>query len=636
MTADPGPDDATADPGPGPGAPDAGRAPLAEVTIEEADAEPAEPVSTVDAAALLAEVPLFSDLPEHVRVALAAAGQWHHLPGGSFLFHQGDAADGMALLWSGRVDVVDERHTTVINVLGRGSWVGELALLTGAPRAAGIRARRDTVFLVIPSSAFDAALAGEPGLSLTLARTLAAQVQGARQAPSPPTEPDTITVVALDEALPVDDLVWRLAHDVARFGPVAVVGDDGAVLQSEGPNLGPLHPSAAPAAEVERAWARRIDGLEAEHPWVVLVSHDPAGDPAWASFCVRSSDRIVALCAEGAPVPGWATELLGRHRADVAVLASATAAGRSEIAPVLDALAPRAHHRLAEGARFLPAADRLARRVSGHALGVVLSGGGARGLAHLGVIERLVEAGVGIDRIGGCSAGAFAAALFAMGHSPAEMIAICRQELVDRRPFTDFTVPREALIRGHKTMAMLTRVFGDTQMEDLTLSAFAVSADLATGELVVHRRGLVREAVAASMSIPGFSPPLAVGERLLVDGGLLDNLPVDVMQEIVEGPVVAVDVMRRFPIADPGQRHGGPGIVSTIARSMVLGGWQRAEQNRQRAEVVISPIVDDIGLFEFDRIDDAIAAGHRAADEALTAGLPTAARASSPSATLPL
>lgn len=175
---------------------------------------------------------------------------------------------------------------------------------------------------------------------------------------------------------------------------------------------------------------------------------------------------------------------------------------------------------------------------------------------------------------------------------------------------------------------MLLRVFCDTRIEELSLSMFAVSADLATGDLVVHRDGLVRDAIAASMAIPGIAPPIQLGGRLLVDGGILDNFPVDVMAATNEGPVIGVDVMRQFPMPDRsmvrgrGREAAGPGIVSTLARSMVLGGWQRSEQNRRAADLLISPAVDGIGMFEFDRLDEALDAGRRAADLAIAEGLP--------------
>lgn len=611
-----------------------------------------------DPSAFLAQVPLFASLPATVRHELAAAAIWRHLPGGEFLFHQGDAADSLALVWSGRLLVIDESSTDgdgisvlpenrVIGVLGRGKWVGELSLLTGAPRSAAIKALRDSELLVLPAAAFTTVLAKHPQLGVTLARALAAQLQRSSTAPTPSTEPDTICVLPLGETLPLDRFVDRLARNFASYGPVAVIGDDGAVLQSDGPNIGPIRPArtadADPealdpddpqATEHQRRWAQRLDELEAEHPWVVLVCADPVAHPQWSSFCVRSADRVLVMLRGGRP-PAWAIDTLGTTPADVVFVGSSLNTAR--LTPAFDTLTPRAHHHLPEGADFDTACDRVARRASGHSLGLVLSGGGARGLAHLGVLERLVEAGAPIDRVGGCSAGAFAAALFAMGKRPDEMIAICREELVDHHPFTDFTVPREGLIRGKRTMAMLARVFGDLRIEQLSISLFAVSADLATGELVVHRTGLVRDAVAASMSIPGFSPPLQLDGQLLVDGGLLDNFPVDVMLAAGEGPVIGVDVMRAFPLPDgtagtPVPRGAarskvwrelnGPGIVSTIARAMVLGGWQRAEQNRRDVDLLISPAVDNIGLFEFDRIDEAIEAGRRAADEALAHGLP--------------
>lgn len=581
--------------------------------------EPGAPHDEADTEAFLATVPLFASLPTHVRRELAQASAWVHLAGGQYLFRQGDHADALALVGSGRLLVIDEGDGTlggdgpdqVIGVLARGSWVGELALLTGARRSATIQALRDSQLLVVPEAAFRRVLEREPELGVAIARVLAEQLQAAPRIASPPELPDTIAVIPLGDGLPVFPLVARL-HDTLGAGePVAVI---------------PHAPGPEP-----RAWSTRLDELEAEHPWVVLVAPDPAGDLAWTRFCVRSADRVLVLVRGGRP-PAWAVGLLDDGRADAVFVG--TSLNGARMSATIEGLAPRAHHHLPEGSGLDRAADRIARRISGRALGVVFSGGGARGLAHAGVIERLVARDAPIDRVGGCSAGSFAAALLAMGRTPEQIVAVCREELVERHPFADFGVPRDALIKGRRAVAMLARVFGDTRIEELSIDFFAVSADLATGELVVHREGYVRDAVAASMSIPGFAPPVALDGRLLVDGGLLDNLPVDVMQQADDGPVIAVDVMRRFPLPETRIPEGGgwsghrirelvgPGIVSTLARSMVLGGWQRAEQNRRRADLVISPVVDDIGMFDFDRIDDAIEAGRLAADAALAAGLP--------------
>jgi NTE family protein len=243
---------------------------------------------------------------------------------------------------------------------------------------------------------------------------------------------------------------------------------------------------------------------------------------------------------------------------------------------------------------------------------VVLSGGGARALSHIGVLAALEEAGVVVDRIGGCSMGAFVGALRATGLSPDAIAARCRTELVERKPFSDWTVPRVALIRARKARRMLQSVFDERRIEDLELDYFCVSADLVAAEPVVHREGPLWEAVGASMSLPGLVPPMVSADRLLVDGGVLDNFPVDHMAG-AEGPIVAVDAMGRRPLGGAG---GPPPLLETLARATVLSSWQAASLSRALADVLIVPEPGAVPMLAFDRLDELREAGYRAAREA--------------------
>ncbi len=291
---------------------------------------------------------------------------------------------------------------------------------------------------------------------------------------------------------------------------------------------------------------------------------------------------------------------------------------RGAAAQWLDAVTPTAHHLVYEAAYDIGVA-RVARRVSGRSLGLVLSGGGARGYAHIGVIAALAEAGFEVDRLGGCSMGAYIAAMSALGLDTDQIRDRCHDELVRRTPFNDWTLPRVALIRSHKAARMLERVFGDLQVEELPRPLFTVSADLLSSRVIVHRRGSLIDAVGTSMSIPGLVPPVSRGGRLLVDGGVLNNLPVDLMHDIPEGPIVAVDVVRRLE-SQPGEAVRIPSIMETLSRATVLGSVERAEKNRGLAALTISPEVQDIGLREFKALDRAVAAGHAAATAALADG----------------
>jgi NTE family protein len=254
-----------------------------------------------------------------------------------------------------------------------------------------------------------------------------------------------------------------------------------------------------------------------------------------------------------------------------------------------------------------------ARRLAGRSIGIVLSGGGARGFAHIGVLEELQSAGIAIDRVGGCSMGGFIGAMFALGMEPDEIDARCYEEWVRRNPLTDYRLPRHSLIRGDRVTAMLSRNL-DGRIEELPRDFFCVSGDLVTAELFVHRRGELYRAVGASMSLPGLVAPALVDDRMLVDGGVLNNLPVDVMAATGEGPVIAVDVTTRFerspspPVSSNGRhaRHGRngdeprlPGFTEALTRSLLLGSVGPAEAARAQADLVIAPPNDGVGMLEW-------------------------------------
>ena len=179
-----------------------------------------------------------------------------------------------------------------------------------------------------------------------------------------------------------------------------------------------------------------------------------------------------------------------------------------------------------------------------------------------------------------------------------------------RSPFNDYTLPRVALIRSRKARAMLERVFGAGLVEELERPLFTVSADLLSSQVVVHRRGPIVDAVGASMCIPGLAPPMRQAGRLLVDGGVLNNLPVDHMADADEGPVVAVDVIRRLD-ETTGEEPPVPTITETLARATVLGSVERAERNRSLATLVITPDVQAIGLRQWSALEEAVEAGRR-------------------------
>jgi EmrB/QacA subfamily drug resistance transporter len=342
-----------------------------------------------------------------------------------------------------------------------------------------------------------------------------------------------------------------------------------------------------------------------------LLVADRPGD-RWTDSCLRAADHALCLTG-GGPVP---LELYARPElrgSDVVLIQGA--AGARGFGLWLDVLAARTGH-VVPIDDMAAGAARVGRRLTGRAVGLVLSGGGARGLAHIGVVEELLAAGVPIDRVGGTSMGAFVGAMLATGMEPEEIDARCYEEWVRRSPLSDYRIPRVSLIRGDKARAMLDRTFGTTRIEAAVRAFCCVSCDLVSGDLVVHRRGALVDAVGASISVPGIVPPLARGGRLLVDGGVVDNLPVAAVGAGAEGPLIAVDITARVRAGQPGGEDLS--LRETLVRTLTLGSADTSAAAQRHADLVIEPGDIGAGFLEFHQLDRLRDEGRRAAIDALS------------------
>jgi NTE family protein len=210
---------------------------------------------------------------------------------------------------------------------------------------------------------------------------------------------------------------------------------------------------------------------------------------------------------------------------------------------------------------------RLARLVSGHGRGLVLAGGGARGVAHLGVLRALHEAGHAFDAVGGTRIGAIIGAGLACGWALEAMTENLRRAFVQGRPLSDGTLPLVAMTRGRRASLMLQRAFGVLEIDDLPMSYFCVSTRL--GGMAVHRRGPLWLWLRASSAIPGVLPPVLHQGGVHVDGALVNDLPTDVMAADGIAHITAPDI--RADIA----------LLTTAEESATPPLWRLLLQRRQ-------------------------------------------------------
>jgi NTE family protein len=254
----------------------------------------------------------------------------------------------------------------------------------------------------------------------------------------------------------------------------------------------------------------------------------------------------------------------------------------------------------------------------------VLAGGGARGFAHIGIMKALQEAGVPFDHLGGTSMGAIIAAGVAAEWDLKELSERVRAAFVDANPLSDYTFPLIALVRGKRVSKLLQEAFHDVRIEELPRPFFCVSSDLTTGRIHEHRSGALWRALRASVALPGILPPVTHHGHLLVDGGVMNNLPVDVMRQRESGPIIASDVTGEIDLQVKDDKYGErpiwqliwqrmrgtPSIVSILMRSGTVGSEAQRRVVREQADFLFEPALPDIGLRDWKLFDRAVAEGY--------------------------
>lgn len=574
--------------------------------------------------------------PEDVE-ALAGELEWIQLPSGEMLFNQGDPGNSLFILVQGRLRVFLEQDGKRIPLgdVHRGETVGEMAIITGEPRSAAVYAIRHSTLALLRREAFERFIRTRPATMLAISRVL---VQRLRRVNRSVTESHAnIAVVPVGPGAPVTEFCARLAETLGRFTSARVLTSRD--LQ-EGLGVDPtLAFIMGPESNRISAWLS-----EEEEKFDYVIYQADEAPSTWTSWCVRQADRVLLTArADSDPSQGViSSSQLERHAVELRprrefVLLSDTDAAPRGSDRWLAAYPVDGHHHvnLSSPANL----QRLTRRITGRAIGLALGGGGARGFAHIGVLRALEEAGIPIDLIGGTSMGSVLAAQYALGRSPSDMLSLNQKAWITGKPLGDKTIPMISFVKGRNLQRMLHGMFGDTLIEDLPREFFCVSSNLSRAEPMTHRSGLVRDWTYASAALPGIALPAIYKGELLVDGGVLNNVPADVVRELGGGTVIASDVgaaqelrldetMLTLPSAWEILSHRFlpfktalqvPSILDIMMRTSMLSSVRGVRRTREQADLYLNPAVGAHGIFEWKSIHAIAEIGYRDTMEKLEA-----------------
>ena len=575
---------------------------------------------------VLAETALFANLSASSLDALAALATPLHLSSGERLFAEGDAAEHLYIVATGRMRAMIGEH--LAGYIGALEPIGEIGLLSGENRTATIDAIRDTLLLQIRRDQLMDFLQANPSALVAITRVLIGRLRrnqrqeklrsarSARTFAVIPASPD------VDAAALAAELHRRLAQrDSCRLLDAAGVNGD----LGEGVAHTPLGDRGGAERLIE--WLNR---LERNHRYLVYSS---GPDPdAWAVRCMRQADRVLLVMKAGAaPVMTPMVDALRRSGilAHVELAILRPLGGEAGDVMAWRSLAEaRGHYFLRPNNEHDMAG--LTRHLTGRAIGLVLGGGGARGFAHLGLLRALEERNIRIDLAGGSSMGAFISALVACGYTSHEMLPLVRETFVTHNHLNDYMLPRIALIKGRKFLRRLREVFGDTRIEHLPMPWFCVSTNLTRGTAMVHDSGPLETWLAASMAVPGIAPPVVYKGELLADGAVVNSLPTDIMQGLERGPIIASDVSTEGDIRAPGiegpdaeglLNWSGPGeppnLRDILFRTATLTSESGVQRRAASADLYLRMPVLGIGMFEWKRMDEIIERGYNLAKEKL-------------------
>jgi NTE family protein len=554
---------------------------------------------------------------------LAAEAEQRELRRGEILVRQGEPSDALHFVLSGRFTVHLDGVAEPTAEIGQGQPIGEIGFFAGLPRTATVTALRDSIVLTVTRERFQKISHASPEIRdavvVSLARRLSESLNAAAR---PPTLVRTVAVLPAGGSR-----ASRRFVDLLRevFG---VVGRTVFLTETETAARFPGAPLEDPAT------SRWLNSLETESDFIFYIADQTL--TYWTEKCIRQADAILLVAAAGASVGSNPSELFAfdvhpPSARRLVILHEARTNVASGTASWLGARDVSMHHHVA----LQDAADvqRLGRFLSGRAVGFVAGGGGALGSAHLGAYKAFCEAGADFDILGGTSVGAAMTAALAYGVDPERADDGTHNIFVRSRAFRRPTLPRYGLI-DHKVFDRALRAeYGDVAIEDLWKPFFAVSSNLSDHKPRVHRRGLVWQAVRASGSVPGVLPPFFTNEgEMLVDGALMDNVPLAPMKVLKTGPNVVVSLRIDGPttyrvdydsIPGPGELVAAllnpfsrrrlpqiPSILQVIMLSMVAN--RRPDLQLGDADILVKPeLPEDLRFTSWERHNEIFQQAYR-------------------------
>ncbi|OWF43844.1 Patatin-like phospholipase domain-containing protein 7 [Mizuhopecten yessoensis] len=509
---------------------------------------------------------------------------WMLTEAGKALFRQGDHSDSIYIVLTGRFrSVITQKDgkKELVAEYGRGELVGIVEVLTDTERTTTMMAIRDTECAKLPAELLNLIKRKYPHIVTRLIHLLGQRILGHLQTSRQQvplgdnlqivenrsvSNLATVAVLPISKDVPISTFTLELQNALKAIGPTTRLTSQIVKSRMGGAALDSIHEFRLFNWLGHQEDMHRMTLYECDYTmtkWtkncirqadciliVGLADNDPAVgevEKQMGNISVRAQKELVLLHKEDGDKPKGTVEWLN---------ARGWCSSHHHIRCPKRVFSKRPEDKILElyNKLFETEPDRqsdfgrLSRFLTGTSIGLVLGGGGARGLAHIGMIKAMVEAGIPIDMVGGTSMGSFIGAVWCDEVNIARVTQKTREWCKEMtslwKKIVDLTYPIASMFSGRAFNRSIEMVFTDRQVEDLWTPYFCISTDISTSKMKVHTTGSLWRYVRASMSLSGYMPPLCdpVDGHLLLDGGYVNNLPADVMKSMGAQSIFAVDV----------------------------------------------------------------------------------------------
>lgn len=582
--------------------------------------------------------PVFGEISDVQWSALEELVEWVYVKGGDKIIQQGEPSDCIYFLLHGRLSAVYENADGTFKKLGdvvQGQSVGEIGVFSKDVRTASVIAIRDAVLLKLTEEALHKTAALFPDMIFNVMNTVIKRATS-QYTPKTLSPVRNIVFIARQKNEENSTFLEGVQKGMERYGSTRMVNlseiltlcDIGEVdIESDDPLIN---------SKIQQA----IDELEANYDYVLFAAFE--NEKAWLNRAIRQAD-IFYFIKDSLDTYDLSTsesvifdeefyfKLKEKH---LVILHQNGDKLPQNTRKFLEKRDVELHHHVRLDR--LNDISRVVRYIAGRTVGIAFAGGGAKGIAHVGIIQEFYRQGIPIDYFCGTSAGALAAAMAALDMGEdlflERIIELAKEAPTSRKNMNIF--PIISIMKGKDLDECMHKYYGHARIEDLWINFSCVASNLTKKKSEIINSGPLDEALRASIALPGVFPPVVRGNDLWVDGGLINNLPVNLLERnnIAKKVVVTLHknkdyILNYSKVPDSwqyiknnikGKKIKVPKITSLMMESMVLASYSQYKSGLAKADLHLHPPVAKIGLLHWKKYDELIKTGKDYTQEILS------------------